>query len=163
MCTLSSVPLSLLSCLLKGTETNVDGAFPPRAPAEGCGSALSPFLSPRLLSRWLPFPIKLGPPQFLSPPRDGVMCVDSCLFHLSPHLLFCSARAWKQAMTPAATIVKWVWALSHAGTLMAQVLQGEGRKPAWKRLELTNGTEALFHAKTPILHKLVNFWAKEGS
>lgn len=33
-------------------------------------------------------------------------------------------------MTAAAIIVKWIWALSYAGTLVAQVLQGEARKLA---------------------------------
>ena len=32
-------------------------------------------------------------------------------------------------MTPAAIKVKWIWALIYAGTLVAQALQGEGRKP----------------------------------
>lgn len=66
-------------------------------------------------------------------------------------------------MTPAAVIVKWVWAPSHAGTLVAQVLQGKGRKPVWKRPELTNRTAGLLHTGTPVSHTPVSFWAEEGS
>lgn len=58
-------------------------------------------------------------------------------------------------MTPGVVTVKWVWALSHAGTLVAQVLQGKGRKPAWKRPELTNGTAGLFYTGIPVSHKPV--------
>lgn len=108
-------------------------------------------------------PIRLGAPQFLSPLRDCVVYVNSCLYHRFPHLLFYSARAWSQAMTPAAIIAKWLWTLSYARTRVAQVLQGEGRKPVWQRSKLTPWSSRVVHVELVTSFKMGRFWVKEDS
>lgn len=67
-------------------------------------------------------------------------------------------------MTPAAVIVQWVWALSQAGTLGAQVHQGEGRRPAWKRPELAHWISRVIpYGTTNLMPAGESFWVKEGS
>lgn len=66
-------------------------------------------------------------------------------------------------MTPAAIIAKWLWTLSYARTRVAQVLQGEGRKPVWQRSKLTPWSSRVVHVELVTSFKMGRFWVKEDS